>query len=287
MIIEPLPGASLEGIQNQIGDVTRDLVNLRASAGDTPRAAYDAYIAWANTSVFRLSQQITADSLERLVLTRRYWLLQSMSDQSDGKAVIHLRNAELEERIRVYEIAQNELKDATTRWSRLGRFVVLDTSFYIEHPEKLEEIELAPLLKVWEDPIHILVPILVVDELDKSKRSGDKRVRWRAGYSLAVLDRLLANPASSTILQAEDYEPLKTGGIPRGEISIEIVFDPPGHSRLPIPDDEIVDRALVCQTLAHRSVTMFTYDTGQALRARMTGLDVQKLTLPISGVEAQ
>jgi PIN domain-containing protein len=279
MIIEPLPGATLDRIKGELRQVESDFVNLRG-AGRQPQDLYFGYIGWVNEACQTLSRSVSTASLDRLVLTRRFWLLQSMSAQSHDHAVRHLLNAELDELSRTLEVVTTELDLAIARWSRPGRFVVLDTSFYLEHPDKLEEIQLAPLLKIWEDPIHILVPILVVDELDKSKRSGDKHVRWRAGYSLAVLDRLLANPGSPTLLRADDFEPLKTGGIPRGGVSIEIVFDPPGHSRLPIPDDEIVDRALVCQTLAHRSLTLFTYDTGQAFRARMVGLEVEKMTVP-------
>lgn len=40
-------------------------------------------------------------------------------------------------------------------------------------------------------PIHIIVPIIVVDELDRLKESSNRFTRWRAGYSLAALDRLL------------------------------------------------------------------------------------------------
>ena len=41
----------------------------------------------------------------------------------------------------------------------------------------------------------MLVPIVIVDELDRLKESKDKdkRARWRAGYTLAVLDRLFAD----------------------------------------------------------------------------------------------
>ena len=41
----------------------------------------------------------------------------------------------------------------------------------------------------------MLVPIVIVDELDRLKESKDKWVRWRAGYTLAVLDRLFADGA--------------------------------------------------------------------------------------------
>jgi hypothetical protein len=69
-------------------------------------------------------------------------------------------------------------------------------------------------------------------------------------------------------------------------VTIEIVFDPPGHVRLPIGDDEIVDRCLAIEPLAGRKVTLLTYDTGQSTRARAAGLAVKKLTTPI-GEEPQ
>ena len=47
--------------------------------------------------------------------------------------------------------------------------------------------------------------------------------------------------------------------------------------RLPIDDDEIIDRALAIETLADGKVTLLTYDTGQFTRARNAGLQVVKL----------
>ena len=37
---------------------------------------------------------------------------------------------------------------------------------------------------------------------------------------------------------------------------------------MPINDDEIIDRALAVKPLAARTVTLLTYDTGQAMPAR-------------------
>ncbi len=47
--------------------------------------------------------------------------------------------------------------------------------------------------------------------------------------------------------------------------------------RLPINDDEIVDRALAIKPLAGRQVRVLTYDTGQSTRARLAGLQDIKL----------
>ncbi len=60
-------------------------------------------------------------------------------------------------------------------------------------------------------------------------------------------------------------------------MTLEILLDPPGHARLPINDDEIVDRAVTVQTTAGRDVTLITYDTGHASRGRVAGLEVRKL----------
>ncbi|MCX4993725.1 hypothetical protein [Streptomyces sp. NBC_00568] len=56
-----------------------------------------------------------------------------------------------------------------------------------------------------------------------------------------------------------------------------MLFDPIGHIRLPDEDDEIIDRAIVAQSLAGKPVTLVTYDTGQSMRAWALDLPVQKL----------
>ncbi|HEX8861570.1 MAG TPA: hypothetical protein VGC06_21215 [Actinomycetes bacterium] len=59
-----------------------------------------------------------------------------------------------------------------------------------------------------------------------------------------------------------------------------MLFDPPGHVRLPINDDQIIDWALAVVPLAAREVTLVTYDTGQCMRARAAGLR-EKLHKPL------
>ena len=134
---------------------------------------------------------------------------------------------------------------------------------------------------MWGSPIRVLVPMVVVDELDGLKQSKDRHVRWRAGYTLAVLDRLFAKTTGPARLHAAGAFPPAPDGRMRGEAMMELVFDPPAHVRLPINDDEIVDRALAIEPLADRKVTLLTYDTGQSTRARNAGLQVVKLSKDI------
>ena len=106
-----------------------------------------------------------------------------------------------------------------------------------------------------------------MDELDRLKESSNRHVRWRAGYTLAVLDRRLANPPP-------EIATLHPGSASAPEVSVEVLFDPPRHVRLPIADDEMVDRVLSAEVLAGRRITVVTFDTGQSMRARHVGLAV-------------
>jgi hypothetical protein len=219
------------------------------------------------------------------VLTRGYERLlagignMTANDVHVQRVVNGLVARELDERAAAFNEALVALERQIQRWSRLGTFIVPDSSFYIHHQEKLEEADFALLVGTRGEPIHVLVPIVVIDELDKLKESRvDKHVRWRAGYTLAVLDRVFASGVAPARLRAEDSSALRSGGIPRGEVTIELLFDPPGHVRLPINDDEIIDRCLAAQPLAACDVVLITYDTGQSTRARAAGLQVKKLS---------
>lgn len=137
--------------------------------------------------------------------------------------------------------------------------LVLDTSVFIKHETKLEDTDFFVLAGAGAEAVRVTVPMVVVDELDRLKESRDKQVRWRAGYSLAVLDRLL-----------DSNERL-------GRVKVEVFFDNPGHVRLPDEDDEIVDRALAVHAIAAGSVQLVTYDTGMSMRAKWANLPVLKL----------
>jgi hypothetical protein len=258
-------------------------MNVRGGGGDHIHR-YNSYMRWASDVGRTLRGQVVSRDFEWLVYTRAFWALQAHPTPGT-ESVRMLVDAELDERVTVLGAAYNALDLQVSRWSRHGVFVVADSSFYIKHPQKLEELDLRRLLRLRDEPVHLLLPILVVDELDKLKEHNKQHTRWRAQYTLAVLDRILRDPTSIAVLREEDYAGLGRGGIPRGEITVEVVFDPPGHTRLPIADDEIIDRAVAIQKLAGRTVWMITYDTGQSTRARAAGLNVEKIPEPPEGDE--
>ena len=142
----------------------------------------------------------------------------------------------------------------------VGSAVVLDTCFYVEHPNELADADLARLTAAttpgWA--MHVLVPLLVVDELDRLK--GDNQARSRARTALKTLDEVFGNVGDERLMGR-----LRDGSSPGlGPVTMELLFDPPDHERLPDNDAEIVDRALAVQILSGRGVTMVTYDKSMA-----------------------
>jgi hypothetical protein len=281
MLITPAPGVDRETLRRALASVHQDVSNIEGGGPHTAHERLLAYLDWTSSAVRMLGNQISIADVDRLILTRRYELLLSGVGQLGGSAtervVNGLVNLELSQRVAAFDEALRALDSQIERWSRPKVFVVADSSVYIESPVKLEELDFAPLCEVREEPIHILVPIVVVDELDGLKQSKRQQARWRAGYTLAVLDRIFGVGTEVARLREADSSAVGSGGIPRGEVTMELLFDSPGHTRLPINDDEIIDRALAVQSLAGRPVTLLTYDTGQSTRARAAGLKVRKL----------
>jgi hypothetical protein len=71
-------------------------------------------------------------------------------------------------------------------------------------------------------------------------------------------------------------------------VTIEIVPDPPDHVPLAVDDEEIVQRVRSWEPLTPiGKITLLTYDTGQAHRARLAGLPVRKGSEPVKEPEAK
>lgn len=275
VLVTCLPGTDRGSVRNTLNTQHTTVLNLR---GGGAGSAYDrllAYLDWANVAASTLSRLVSAVDVDRLVLTPRYHLLVAglgtMAGTESQRVVNGLVSAELDQRTTAFEQAIKALDEQIERWSITAAFVVLDTSVYIQHDQKLEDLDVDALVPDRaEAAVNILVPITVVDELDGLKQSKDRNTRWRAGYTLAVLDRLFEKDA---------LKPVQLKTLPSSApVTVNLVFDPPGHVRLPINDDEIVDRAKSIAPLAARRIWLVTYDTGQSMRGRTQGLKTVKLS---------
>ena len=154
-------------------------------------------------------------------------------------------------------IPRDALADAVAALDRLlarrsahrGALVAADTNVYLHHPEPFERIDWSGLLPGLDHTgVHLLVPLVVVDELDRQKqgqsgklvvRGGKELVRTRARTAIRTLEDLFTDP-----------DTLSTVGPEPSPVRAELLVDPPGHVRLPSADAEIVDTARAAQDLA-------------------------------------
>jgi len=271
MLLYPLPTTSRDHLHTSLVDLTNRVSNLRSSHGQARDRLTD-YIEWASTAGTMLRTQISPPEVDRLVWTPRYQFLASkvgmLYPDLENSGLHHVLNAELADRFDDFTAAHQALARRIKTWSRPGTFVAFDTNVYIEG-DKLEELDVHGLLGLTspDGPVTLLVPMTVVDELDNLKKSRDAHTRWRALYTTAVLHRVLkADPAKPAPLHPDTLS-----------VMVELLPDPPGHTRLQIADDEIIDRVAKAQVLAGRTITLVTYDTGQALRAGIAGLEANRL----------
>lgn len=288
MLLTPRPGVNLDNLIQNLQTSRDEAFNLRGS-GSAPTAQVYLldYLGWAGRVARIFGNQISEADLASLVLNRRYELLLSSSGTMTSplreaqRVVRDLVRLELDERIKYFDEVIKTVQSYRQRWTNVGDLMVLDTGFYIEHPDELKDTDLARFTVAatpgWAT--HVLVPLLVVDELDRLKRHGDTKTRARA--ALKTLDEVFKgvskeHPMGRLRLAGDTTRP--DGSLGLGPITMELLFDPPDHERLPDNDAEIVDRALAVQALADRPVTMVTYDKSMSFRARYEGL--QEMWLP-------
>jgi PIN domain len=214
------------------------------------------YLFWCGEASRQLREHFVTP--ERAELAER-----DQRDLTLGGAVMTRPREFLDRNI---DLWQSRLLDARARLATLrpfidreGQIVVIDTSAFIEG-EYFTDFDWRSLAGVEPaGPVRLVVPIIVIDELDDLKR--DRRGRGRAR---SVLHRLQELYCSAML------EPAELRG--RTGVTIEVFLDDPGHQRLPDNDAEIIDRAVYIGQMIGRDVLLAASDYGMLFRAASVGL---------------
>lgn len=274
MPITPLPGVQ----PNTLLDVLRQVHNSASMAQASGGSATDhlvAYARWARNAASQLARMLRPEDVDRLVLTRRHWVIQGLDPQGLPETIEPLVNLELEERVRTLANAVSKQEAIIERWvARTGLVVVADTNVYVEHEEPLASYDWQGIVGAGAARgLHLVVPTIVIDELDGLKRHNRQKVKSQARQKLRTLEELLLeNP-----LGVAELQPMHDSV---GAVTVELLLDDPEHVRLPHPDDELVDRALTLSVVAGRQVHFVTGDHGALFRGAVADLVVYHLPTP-------
>lgn len=232
---------------------------------------YNAYLRAAGDQVRMLSSVLPAVDLNRVLTTPRYWMLHSIDPAGKASTLASLMSLELDEKIRLLEEAADSLKRDSSTFGQADLIVVPDTNVLLHHDQSVASVPWASLAPTDSRHIVVAVPILVVDELDRAKRRGDRTengletVRTRARRTIATLEGWFADGRSYTL---PDSTPV---------IEFVLVLDDPMRPRLADADYEIIDNAHTIADVAGRRVVIASGDAGMRLRARAAGVEAMEL----------
>jgi hypothetical protein len=232
MLVTCVPDTRGVTVWETLRRVASDLQNLAngpaGGANDAAAAAQAwvaSYLEWASSAARTLRFMISGRDIDRLVLTKRYELILSTIGSAGSEGLARVFNGlvatEIDHRMAALNSAIASINARLRMWEQMYEqpaFVAVDSSFVHNHPQRIDETDFAALLDVREGPVHVMVPMVVVDELDRLKEAkNNDHVRWRSGQALAVLeDRSRRQPVGPTLLREEDASALQDGGIPRG-----------------------------------------------------------------------
>lgn len=155
----------------------------------------------------------------------------------------------------------DELRKACAFTTHPGRIVVPDTSALMEGILFTEYDWHALDASLASGPVRIVIPVLVVEELDGHMHSRDRHRKTAAKEVLRLLWAL------------HRKAPTEPAPLPQAaDVTIEILIDSDLHQRRENNDGEIIDQALSIQELAGQPVILATCDYNQAYRAAVPSL---------------
>lgn len=245
--------AVLEELKRQLSDVR--------GANPSPVDRLNAWRGWSAHAPAQARVHLSERSVRELVVGSPFAMLQSIAVGDGGAALVELVDAEIEARL--FDLDQGIRQiDATQRAWRGRIAVVLDTTVLLETGPRLARISWDDLLNEITRTAAFVVPIQVVEELDRLKDRGSGEQRSKARVALRWLGELLES--------GNVPRPFKVETAPDSQASIQVWVDENDRVPLAEVDRDIIDRVLQLQPYTEKTVIV-SMDRSMVFRARAYG----------------
>jgi hypothetical protein len=246
--------------------------NARAALMPGPdglRRGRDQYLIWADTAERQFRNVFADTELLNALHSERYWRIHELDRYSARPAA--LVNTEIDVQIRLLDDVATQLESHRQLAERPGDVLILDTNTFM-HCTLFTDIN---WLKEFDtDAVRLVLPLLVLDELDDKTFSAHTRLSKRASKVLRTLDPFMDNVVTAGIVE------IAPGA------TLEVLHDDPSHRRRGNNDTELLDRAEFLAQVIERPVTMVTTDYGMRVRGKARDLRVHvmpdRLRLPLT-----
>ncbi len=250
------PGAKGDDVVSTLRRVAADAMTVRSALRGTPAQLIEQYVAWAETAESLLSNVLEPDSVSDVVHTPSYWALRTAT--GDIPRPHPFVASELERRQRQLEGVADALDAERVRWSGAATLAIPDTNVLLDEV-RVEDIDWPKVIGDGLD-VRLVIPLVVVHELDRLKRQGNSTASKGARRALKWLASVLPTPPDSRSSKLRAGTPATT---------IE-VYVHGGEARPPDADATIIS---VAQRLGWwNTATLVTYDLGMRIRATNAGV---------------
>jgi hypothetical protein len=249
-------------VQGGLND-TRNAIPRIGSPGfpQLMQSAISKYESWTSEARRQLLEIFLSTDLSTRLRGEKFWLI--VAGDTSSPRTASMMHTELTELTTDFNYAANELRILKWRFSRhRGRCLVVDTNDFLHY----QRFDLIPWSTIYRKGAWVVVPHVVLDEIDRKSYEESSSVRKRARGVYRIFERLLSE------VDEQGYTSLRDGS------PCLILADEPGHRRMPNNDDEIVARAgFVSQALVPGQVTLITRDIGMRARAMARRLESESL----------
>ncbi len=237
---------------------------------ESVRRGRDRYLSWAENAELQLRAVFAESGLLDALHSERYWRIQELDRYSARPAA--LISAEIAKQAALLRTAAERLETYRDLATRPGTEVtVVDTNTFL-HCILFTAIDWCQELQT--DSVRLVLPLLVLDELDDKTFSANSRLAKRASKVLRTLD-----PFMEMVVTHGTAE-LRPG------VTLEVLGDDDDHRRRTNNDTELLDRTEFLHQVIERPVTIVTTDYGMRVRGKARGLQAhvmpERLRLPLS-----
>lgn len=256
-MIELRPGAKREDARAVLEELKRELSNVRGTHS-SPVDRLNAWRRWSAIAPARARAHLAERSVRETVLGSQFAILQNIAVGDYGPGLSFLIDTEIETRLHDLEQGIRQIDDARGAWR--GRIaVVLDTTVVLEAGPRLGKIAWDDLLNEITRKAAFVVPIQVVEELDRLKDRGNAEPRSKARVALRWLGELLES--------GNVPRPFKVETSQGSEASIQVWVDENDRVPLAEVDRDIIDRTLQLRPYTEKTV-IASMDRSMVFRAR-------------------
>ena len=161
-------------------------------------------------------------------------------------------------RLRDLRVLAADLSNLEQRYGTMTqRVLVPDTNVFMHYTFFTE----APWPALVDDEkVHLAIPLVVVEELDKLKFLPPSRDRARK--VIRALDEILGGESAGLV------------ELPGGRGTLEVVPEERGHRRQPAVDAEIIEVCAALSDIVRSASSLVTGDLNMKVRARSLGVSV-------------